>query len=151
MIAEIGSITVFHSSDALVKYAGLTWCKGDSGDFELEDTPITRAGNTYLRCFLGEAANSVRQHIPEYQDYYARKYAEVPKYQHKGAFALTSRKFVRLVFGLLVKKTVHRRTTGRRIESQSELTFGFEIKTTEGLLKLSFSLKNILKSFSKSS
>jgi len=99
MIAEIGSITAFHSSDALAKYAGLTWRRGDSGGFESEDTPITKAGNTYLHYYLGEAANSVRRHIPEYQAYNARKYAEVPKHQHKGALALTSRKLVRLGFG----------------------------------------------------
>ncbi len=116
MIAEIGSITAFHSSDALAKYAGLTWRKGDSGDFESEDTPITRAGNTYLRYYLGEAANSVRRHIPEYQDYYARKYAEVPKHQHKRALALTSRKLVRLVFGLLVKNQLY---TGELLDAES--------------------------------
>ena len=49
MIAEIGSISAFHSSDALAKYAGLTWRRNDSGDFEAEDTPVTKAGNSYLR------------------------------------------------------------------------------------------------------
>lgn len=34
----------------------------------------------------------------------AKKYAEVTKHQHKRILALTSGKFVRLVFGLLVKK-----------------------------------------------
>ena len=115
MIAEIGSVTAFHSSDALAKYAGLTWRRGDSGDFESEDTPITRAGNTYLRYYLGEAANSVRRHIPEYQDYYARKYAEVPKHQHKRALALTSRKLVRLVFGLLAKNQLY---TGELLDAE---------------------------------
>lgn len=72
MIAEIGSISAFHSSDALAKYAGLTWRRNDSGDFEAEDTPVTKAGNSYLRYYFGEAANSVRRHIPEYQAYYAK-------------------------------------------------------------------------------
>ncbi len=30
ILSEIGDITVFHSSDALAKYAGLYWPKGDS-------------------------------------------------------------------------------------------------------------------------
>lgn len=115
IIAEIGNITAFHSSDALAMYAGLTWRRGDSGDFESEDTPITRAGNTYLRYYLGEAANSVRRHIPEYQVYYARKYAEVPKHQHKRALALTSRKLVRLVFGLLAKNQLY---TGELLDAE---------------------------------
>ena len=83
ILSEIGDITVFHSSDALAKYAGLYWPKGDSGDFTSEDNKMSKAGNPYLRRYLGEAANSVRKHIPEYADFYARKYAEVTKHQHK--------------------------------------------------------------------
>lgn len=115
ILAEIGDITAFHSSDALAKYVGLTWRKSDSGDFEAEDTPVTKAGNAYLRYYFCEAANSVRRHIPEYQEYYAKKYAEVPKHQHKRALALTSRKFVRLVFGLLVKNQLY---TGEHLDAE---------------------------------
>ena len=115
IIAEVGDITAFHSSDALAKYAGLTWRRGDSGDFEAEDTPVTKAGNSYLRYYFCEAANSVRRHIPEYQEYYAKKYAEVPKHQHKRALALTARKFVRLVFGLLAKNQLY---TGEHLDAE---------------------------------
>lgn len=48
IIAEIGDITAFHSSDALAKYAGLTWKSNQSGDFDGEDTPMIKAGNRYL-------------------------------------------------------------------------------------------------------
>ena len=115
ILSEIGDITAFHSSDALAKYAGLYWPKGDSGDFISEDNQISKAGNPYLRYYLGEAANSVRKHIPEYADYYARKYAEVTKHQHKRALALTSRKFVRLVFGLLAKNQLY---TGEKLDAE---------------------------------
>ena len=60
IISEIGDITAFHSSDALAKYAGLYWPKGDSGDFTSEDNRISKAGNSYLRYYFGEAASSVR-------------------------------------------------------------------------------------------
>ena len=113
ILSEIGDITAFHSSDALAKYAGLYWPKGDSGDFTSEDNKMSRAGNPYLRYYLGEAANSVRKHIPEYAEYYARKYAEVTRHQHKRALALTSRKFVRLVFGLLAKNQLY---TGEKLD-----------------------------------
>lgn len=63
----------------------------------------------------GEAANSVRRHIPEYQEYYARKYAEVTTHNHKRALALTSRKFVRLVFGLLAKNQLY---TGEKLDAE---------------------------------
>ena len=115
ILAEIGDISAFHSADALAKYAGLTWRRSDSGDFVGEETPAFKAGNTYLRYFIGEASNSVRRHIPEYGEYYAKKYAEVPKHQHKRALALTSRKFVRLVFGLLVKNQLY---TGEKLDTE---------------------------------
>lgn len=115
ILSEIGDITAFHSSDALAKYAGLTWLKNDSGDFISEDNRVSKAGNTYLRYYLGEAANSVRRHVPEYADFYSRKYAEVTKHQHKRALALTSRKFVRLVFGLLVKNQLY---TGEKLDTE---------------------------------
>ena len=115
ILSEIGDINVFHSSDALAKYAGLTWPKHDSGDFISEDNRVSKAGNTYLRYYLGEATNSVRRHIPEYKAYYSKKYAEVTIHQHKRALALTSRKFVRLVFGLLVKNQLY---TGEKLDAE---------------------------------
>ena len=115
ILSEIGDISAFHSSDALAKYAGLTWLKNDSGDFVSEDNRISKAGNTYLRYYLGEATNSVRRHVPEYAEFYSRKYAEVTKHQHKRALALTSRKFVRLVFGLLVKNQLY---TGEKMDAE---------------------------------
>uniref|UniRef100_UPI00126A2DDB transposase n=1 Tax=Robinsoniella peoriensis TaxID=180332 RepID=UPI00126A2DDB len=99
----------------LAKYPGLTWRKCDSGDFSSDDDPITSAGNAYLRYYLCEAANTLRRHIPEYGEYYAKKYAEVTKHQHKRALALTSRKFVRLVFGLLVKNQLY---TGEQLDAE---------------------------------
>ena len=107
IIAEIGDIAAFHSSDALAKYAGLMWKSNQSGDFDGEDTPISKAGNRYLRYYLGEAANSMKKHNVEYGAYYRKKYNEVPKHQHKRALALTSRKFVRLVYGLLAKNQLY--------------------------------------------
>ncbi len=115
ILSEIGDITVFHSSDALAKYAGLYWPKGDSEISLLRDNKMSKAGNPYLQRYLGEAANSVRKHIPEYADFYARKYAEVTKHQHKRALALTSRKLVRLVFGLLVKNQLY---TGEKLDAE---------------------------------
>lgn len=115
ILSEIGDINAFHSSDALAKYAGLTWSRNQSGSFDADDRSMLKAGNSYLRYYLGEAANSVRRHIPEYQEYYARKYAEVTTHNHKRALALTSRKFVRLVFGLLAKNQLY---TGEKLDAE---------------------------------
>lgn len=115
ILSEIGDINVFHSSDALAKYAGLTWSRNQSVGFDADDRSMLKTGNSYLRYYLGEAANSVRRHIPEYQEYYARKYAEVTTHNHKRALALTSRKFVRLFFGLLAKNQLY---TGEKLDAE---------------------------------
>lgn len=107
ILSEIGTISSFDSHDALAKYAGLTWRVNQSGDYSSENTRMTKTGNKYLRYYLIEAANSVSRHIPEYKDYYYKKVAEVSINQHKRALALTSRKFVRLVFGLLTKNQIY--------------------------------------------
>jgi len=107
ILAEIGSIASFGSHDSLAKYAGLTWRVTQSGDYSSDDTRMTKTGNKYLRYYLIEAANSVKNHVPEYRDFYNKKYGEVTTHCHKRALALTSRKLVRLIFGLLTKNQIY--------------------------------------------
>ncbi|QPW46719.1 IS110 family transposase [Bacillus thuringiensis] len=101
IIAEIGQIERFDDETKIAKYAGLYWRKHQSGRFTAENTSLSRNGNHYLRYYLVEAANSVRKHVSDYQEYYVKKYNEVPKQQHKRALVLTARKLVRLVDALL--------------------------------------------------
>ena len=101
ILAEIGQIERFDNQAKLAKYAGLYWKKNQSGNFTAQNTPITKSGNHYLRYYLIEAANSVRNNIPTFRAYYQKKKAEVPKHQHKRALVLTARKLVRLVDVLL--------------------------------------------------
>ena len=101
ILAEIGHINQFDSEDALAKYAGITWRKSQSGNFDAEDTKMTKTGNVYLRYFISEAANLARIHNPVFKDYYQKKFDEVKTHQHKRALALTARKLIRLIFGLL--------------------------------------------------
>jgi transposase len=107
ILAEIGSISAFRSQDAVAKYAGLVWRKNQSGEFEADDTPLSKAGNRYLRYYLIEAAGSVIRFVPEYGDFYQKKFAEVKTHQHKRALALTARKLVRLIYGLLAKNQLY--------------------------------------------
>jgi transposase len=107
IIAEIGQIERFDDETKIAKYAGLYWRKHQSGRFTADDTSLSRNGNQYLRYYLVEAANSVRRHVPEYQTYYAKKFSEVPKHQHKRALVLTARKLVRLVDALLRNHQVY--------------------------------------------
>jgi Transposase IS116/IS110/IS902 family len=101
LIAEIGDIHRFADEAAVAKYAGLVWNPRESGAFQAQDTALSKAGNTYLRYYLVEAANSVRLHCAAYRDFYAAKLAQSPKHAHKRALALTARKLVRLVDALL--------------------------------------------------
>jgi transposase len=101
LIAELGDISRFDDQAAIAQYAGLTWEAKESGNFAAEDTALTKRGNSYLRYYLVEAANSVRIHCPEYAQYYAAKYAETPKHAHQRALVLTARKLVRLIDVLL--------------------------------------------------
>jgi hypothetical protein len=101
VLAEIGSIKAFRSHDAVAKYAGLVWNPNQSGNFTAEETAMSKAGNRYLRYYLIEAANSVKNHCEVFNQFYFKKFAEVKKHQHKRALALTSRKLIRLIFGLL--------------------------------------------------
>ncbi|MDD4440170.1 MAG: IS110 family transposase [Tissierellia bacterium] len=107
ILAEIGSITSFGSNDALAKYAGLTWRTNQSGDYTSDETNMTKTGNKFLRYYLIEAANSVRNNVPVFNEFYRKKYGEVTTHQHKRALALTSRKLVRLIFGLLTKNQIY--------------------------------------------
>jgi len=101
IVSEIGGVKRFPSEKSLAKFAGLTWHKTQSGNFEAEETSLTKSGNVFLRYYLVEAANSLRLHNKEYAAYYNRKYQEATKHKHKRALVLTARKFVRLVFALL--------------------------------------------------
>lgn len=101
LLAEIQDIHRFRDHAALAKFAGLTWRPYQSGDFTAEETPLTKTGNTYLRYYLVEGANSVRVREAEFAAFYQTKYNETTKHQHKRAVTLTARKLVRLVDALL--------------------------------------------------
>lgn len=66
-----------------------------------------RRGSQYLalqrltrhRMHIIEATGSVINHCPEYKAFYNKKFAETRTHQHKRALVLTSRKFIRLLFG----------------------------------------------------
>lgn len=101
IIAEIGDINRFSSDDALAKFAGLFWSQYQSGEFEAEDTNLRKTGNSYLRNYLCQAANTMRLFNPDFNLFYTRKFNEVSKHQHKRATVLTARKAVRVIFALL--------------------------------------------------
>ncbi len=62
---------------------------------------MSKYGNKYLRYYLIQAANSVKNYCPEYKEFYFKKHKESTKHKHKRALVLSARKLVRLIFVLL--------------------------------------------------
>ena len=107
MLAEIQSIDRFESDSALAGYAGLVW---NAQDIKSEDRRgPARAGNTYLRHYLLQAANSLRQNNEEYRAFYQSKNRTEDPAQHPRACTLTARKLVQLVYILLKTGQPYRR------------------------------------------
>jgi hypothetical protein len=96
------------AEDAVAKIAGLWWPRASSGDFDAQDRRMAKTGNRYLRYYLIQAANLMRKHIPEYAQFYGRKYRQASKHHHKRALVLTARKSVGLVVGLLHRNEPYR-------------------------------------------
>ena len=107
ILAEMGSVRCFPNNDFLARYSGIVWKDSDSGEFEVEDRPMNKAGNRYLRYYLIQAVGSVAQYCPESAAFYQKKYAEVPKYQHKRALALTARKLKRMILKIKNKNQLY--------------------------------------------
>ena len=101
IIAEIDDIHYFRNDDHLASYCGLRWKKNDSGNKRSDHTKQPNTCNTYLRYYIVEATGSILRYNNEYSSYYHRKKSEVKVNSHKRALVLTSRKFVRLVYGML--------------------------------------------------
>lgn len=101
ILAEIADVSRFKNHASLAKYAGISWSRYQSGEFEASNTKMILTGNKYLKYYFLEATNKVRMHDAEFKRYYQSKFKEVPKHQHKRALALTARKLVRLVYSLL--------------------------------------------------
>jgi len=101
IIAEIGNISSFANEAKLAKFAGLAWRKFQTADYQADETPFFRSSNKYLRYYLVQAANSLKNHNSEYRKFYDMKYKEASIHKHKRALVLTARKFVRLAYALL--------------------------------------------------
>lgn len=101
IIAEIGSIDFFKNDSALAKYAGVAWKDNSSGKFMSEDNHLIDSGNMFLKYYLEEACNLMRQKDSVFNAYYSRKFNEAQTHKHKRALVLTTRKFIRLIYRLL--------------------------------------------------
>ena len=78
-----------------------------TGEFEHSDKPMAKSANMYLKYYISEAASIMILHNSIMKNYYQNKYSEVKSHQHKRALALSSRKLIRLIFGLLCKNQLY--------------------------------------------
>jgi transposase len=102
------------AEDAVAKIAGLWWPRFESGNFTAEDRRMAKTGNAYLRYYLIQAADQLRRHAPEYQDFYQCKFQESTKHHHLRALVLTARKSVGLIVGLLHRNEPYRSREAHR-------------------------------------
>lgn len=101
IIAEINNINFFKNDSKLASYCGLRWKRKDSGSRSSDHRKQPNSCNSYLRYYIVEATVKVIQYNDDYACHYHKKLNEVKVNKHKRALVLTSRKFVRLIFGLL--------------------------------------------------
>jgi transposase len=114
IIAEVQNIDRFDSDSALAKFSSIVWKKNQSGEFDSDNTPLSRSGNKYLRYYLIEAANSLRMHNEEFRQFYQLKFRESTTHHHKRACVLCARKLVRLIFNLLHKGVLYKTPEQRK-------------------------------------
>lgn len=99
-------------ADAVSKYAGLWWPKNSSGKFEADQLHLSREGNAYLRFYVLEAADRMRQFIPSFSSYYSKKYHQSSIHKHKRALVLTGTKCLDLFVALLRHQEFYRPKEG---------------------------------------
>ena len=76
ILAEIGDINRFESSEKLVAFAGIDPTVYETGQFIAKKTRMSKRGSPHLRHALWQAASMAIQYDPELKAYYQAKRAE---------------------------------------------------------------------------
>jgi len=76
ILAEIGDIHRFESSEKLVAFAGIDPTVYETGQFIAKKTRMSKRGSPHLRYALWQAASMAIQYDPELKAYYQAKRAE---------------------------------------------------------------------------
>ena len=99
IVAEIGDVRRFRNAASIVKYAGLNSGVSQSGRFEAEGEPITKAGSPYLRRAMWLAADCARRFDPKLRVFYEKKRAEGKC--HRVAVTAVARKLCHVVYAVM--------------------------------------------------
>lgn len=100
IIAEIGDVNRFKSSDALLAYAGLDPSTDDSGTHDGKGKMVKR-GSPYLRMYLMQTAFVMLTHNSVLHEYYKKKRNEGKA--HAVALSHVAKKIVRIIYTLETK------------------------------------------------
>ncbi len=101
-MAEIGDVRRFRCGALIVKYAGLNPGVSQSGQFEAQGPPITKAGSAHLGRAMRLAADGARKLDPALRSYYERKRAEGKC--RRVAVTAVARKLCHVVFAVMRDK-----------------------------------------------
>lgn len=99
ILAEIGDINRFESSEKLVAYAGIDPTVYETGQFTAKKTRMSKRGSPHLRYALWQAASMAIQYDPELKAYYQAKRAEGK--HHGTALGAVCNKLISRIFIIL--------------------------------------------------
>lgn len=111
-LAEVGDISRFKNTKALIAYAGLDPRKNQSGSKTGEHLGISKKGNKRLRTILYLAVTcNLKQGDPydPITEYYKKKRQQNRPLAHTAAVIAASGKLLRIVYGMLTSKTTYLR------------------------------------------
>jgi transposase len=99
ILAEIGDVNRFESSEKLVAYAGIDATVYQTGQFEATETHMSKRGSPYLRHALWQAASMAIQYEPDLKSFYQAK-REQGKH-HGTAVGAVCRKLLARIYVIL--------------------------------------------------
>ena len=99
ILAEIGDISLFASSDKLLAFAGCEPSTFQSGKFSASQTPMVKHGSRYLRRALYCAAVMAYLHTPSFRAYIDRKRSQGKHFYVAMSHGI--KKLVRILFAVL--------------------------------------------------
>ena len=96
ILSAINNISYFNSVKKIVAYAGLDPIVRQSGTFQASRTRMSKRGNRLLRYALIWAANNVRKHNKDMEQYYLKKRSEGKN--HYNALGHCAVKLIRYIY-----------------------------------------------------
>ena len=103
IISEIGDIKRFSNPSKLLAFAGLDPIVKQSGNFQAEQTKISKRGSTYLRYAIYRVAFLIIYNNETFHNYYISKRAQGKT--HRVALGHVCNKLVRVIFKILTDET----------------------------------------------